>query len=545
MSDGKDNIDQISANNDSQEEINLAEESSVESSKATLGFLDKILEIVTGISRDDRIKFRKLKDINKRLKHLKYKFYNYKNDVVLPPLGQYFYDLYRMSQNLSRFMDIKNHSKSIKQFIFEIFSNENQKKLGKELDRASINQLLNSTADTKTAIDTIKSKLNQYVKAFDYETIKKINSTYNQIVDLSNIINFDWYYLLHKFDSEITETNFNYKPEFEALDGKYILDELIALSDYFETLDFNSDFKYIFDYIKAYTQDENYIKVLKKIIQYCKILKKDNYLVLIIKLIYKNPYFKPKKFPSSVNVVQDYLNEFQYDVKKIVDDLIKEIKKDRINKLLINIFHTTAILRLKHYSQKLNEALMKKNIAGFKLIDPLNFLKAYLLDFCKGDVKARIDYLIIKGTWATNAQSSEYSRLLDEFNQLSDRVVDFDESCSEDESNGKNLRKLSYAVTHDPNAKMLLSKLIFKIEQEALGLIQDAIRLFNHVNEKLKLLIDDYALKTPKILINFHQIKWDFSDDIPSELSNIYKKNQNFIMLLNFYIKEARDNKPK
>jgi hypothetical protein len=70
MSDGKDNIDQISANNDSQEEINLAEESSVESSKATLGFLDKILEIVTGISRDDRIKFRKLKDINKRLKNL-------------------------------------------------------------------------------------------------------------------------------------------------------------------------------------------------------------------------------------------------------------------------------------------------------------------------------------------------------------------------------------------------------------------------------------------------------------------------------------------
>ena len=171
-------------------------------------FLDKVVEFFTGFTSDERIKLRKLKDISKDLKRLKYKFYSFKDDMILAPLPGYFYDMFRMSQNFLRFLDAKNHSASIKLMIFDPFSTDNQKKIKDELNPEKINDFVKNSKDKPQSIEKIKNKLNEYVKSFTTDIINKINSTYNQIVDFSNLITFDWFFLLHKFDAEITETKF-------------------------------------------------------------------------------------------------------------------------------------------------------------------------------------------------------------------------------------------------------------------------------------------------------------------------------------------------
>jgi len=534
MSDDKEHYNKLTDDDDS---FDIPQNEEFTSKTSSITFFDKIIEFFTGISSDERIKQKKLKDIYKKFRRLKYKFYNFKKDQILPPLGQYFYDIYRMCQNIQRYFDIKVHSKSIKQTVFEIFSNEKQKNLAEELDKDNINNFINLRPNTKELIEDIKIKLTEYIKSFTPEVIKRINSTYNNVADLSNIISFDWFSLMHKFDPEITEANINYKPDFELIEGKYILDELIVIADALETINFNNDWKDILFYLKSFSDDVNNQKVLKKLLQYIKILKKDEYILLLIKLIYKDPFFKPKQFSSKSTIVQDYLYNFQLDVKRVVELQLKKIKKEKINKLLSDIFGTTAIIRLKNYSQRTNQLIQKKNVSGFRFIDPLNYLKAFLLDFCKGEIKARIDFLIIKGTWVTSSHSQEYSRLLEEYNKLTDRVVDFDNSCAEDEYYGKNIRKLSFAVSHDPNAKILLNKTIYKIDQEAMGLINDGIRLFNQSAEKFKSIIDDYNSQTPKIIVNFHTLKWDYVNDFPEEFEMINNKLFNFINLLKYYTK--------
>ena len=321
--------------------------------------------------------------------------------------------------------------------------------------------------------------------------------------------------------------NFTYNPNFEAIEGKYILDELVTLNDYIETIDFQKDFKNITEYIKIVSNDEGLVKLFNKFIQLCLVLKRDKYLNYIIKLIYKDPFFEHKKFSSNAKIVQDFIYNFQVEIKKSVDKVISEIKRENINNLLMEIFSKITVVRLKNYNERKNELLNKKGVSGFKYIDPLNYLKAFLLDFCKGEIKPRIDAVLIKGTWSTNIASNEYSELLIKFNKLAENLLEFDNLCSEEEYYGKSIRQISFAAGHDANAKNLLTKAVYKIDAEALKIINDGIKLFTFTSIKIKELIDDFNEKTPKIIIDFHKIPWDFPSKVNEELGEIYKKIQN------------------
>lgn len=536
------NIDQENLNEDpsTDEEFELIEEDK-SGRKRPENIIDKIVEFITGFSSDERIKVRKLKDINKKLKHLKFKFYSYKNDLVQNAFAQYFYELYRLSQNLNKYINIKVHANSIKLVLFEIFSTPKQKKILEEFADGVVNQKIKKAVDKKKVLTEIQNDLSEYLNSFSSDIINKINLTYNQIEDLSNIITFDWQYLLHKFDADITETNFSYKPEFEVIEGKYILDELVVFNDYIESIDFERDWKFLFEYVKYISQDEGLIKILNKLIQKCKILKIKHYIYYMVRLIYKDPFFKPKLFTSNTNIVQDYLNNFKFEVKKSVDAVIKELKRERIIKLLLDIFNKTSIFRLKYYTENMNDLLNKKGVTGFKYVEPINYLKAFLLDFCKGIIKPRIDFLLIKGTWTTNEQSLEYSSLLMDINKLSDKVLAFDNSCSEDEYYGKSIRQLAFVVAHDQNAKKIMRNTILKVDSEAEKILYESIKLIGDIMKKIKKLIDDKGSKLPKIVINFHKLEWDFPESIHESLIYIYKKLYNFLNLLKYFIKEQAE----
>ncbi len=500
-------------------------------------FIDKIVEFFTGFSNEERIKIKKLKEINRQVRSFRNKFYNYKKDQVMYQLPRKFYELYRLVQHLGRFFDINAHKKSIKMLLFDIFSESDQNKIREELEYEPVKKLIKNTPNTKDAIEIIKNKLNEYIKSFSPESIKKIDYAYNSIIDFSNITNYDWLFLLKKFDSEINDLNFSYSPDFEAIEGKYILEDIITLNDYLTTIDFNKDWRYIFDYLKATAQDDNIINIMKKAIQLCKELKKDDHLTKIIQLIYKDPFFTPKQFHSDAKIVHDYIQNFQREVKASVDSTLKEIKKDKIEGLLLNIFHKTVIIRLKHYTTRLNEMLIKKGLYGFQYIDPMNYLKAFILDYCKGDIKSKIDALLILGTWSTNTASSSYSSLLDHFNKISDMIMEFDNNCSEDESYGKSIKKLSMSTKHDSTALNTLKRVVIKIDSEALEIIMESIKVLTQTANKLKELIDDYKSKNPKIIIDFNKIKWNFTEEPGDAFVTLYNKLVNFVALLRYFAK--------
>ncbi|HPO49861.1 MAG TPA: hypothetical protein PLO89_05995, partial [Spirochaetota bacterium] len=142
--------------NDKEQEIEANISNSTDNEKSKNGnFFEKILEIITGVGSEERIKLKKLKDISKELNFLKYKFYNFKKDNIQPAFGEYFYEIYRMSQNFTRFFDIKNHNNTIKQFLFEFIISKKQLEIKQKLEKDKIEQLLKESKDQKAAFEQI------------------------------------------------------------------------------------------------------------------------------------------------------------------------------------------------------------------------------------------------------------------------------------------------------------------------------------------------------------------------------------------------------
>jgi hypothetical protein len=502
-------------------------------------FIQKILEFFTGVNSEERVKQRKLKELRRDLVKSRLKFYNSKKDLVLPAFGQYTYEIYRMSQNFIKFFDVAVHSNTIKTFIIDSMLTPEQVSLKEQLDINTIDQVVKTSTDIKSAIDTVKRTLQQFVKSFTPGQVKDINTTYNQVADLSNLTNFDWYSLLHKFDGSIYEGNFDYKPTFETLDGRYLLDELISLNDYLITANFNNDWKLVIEYVKKISEAPGLVPILKKLLHSFRNMKRDDYMTKMIRVISKDPYFKPKSFTSKVRIVQDYVHEFQSGIQRNLEQILKDMKNNKINKLLVDIFQTTAIVRMKHYSQRINEQLEKRGAQPLSYVDPLNYIKAFLLDYCKGEIKPRIDVFIIKGEWHTSGESSNYSSLLEQIITLTNRILEFDNRCAEDDVYGRELKRLSIAVKHDANSSGLMKRLVVKIDGEAYQLLVDSIKFLIDMANRIKVLIDEYGTKKPRMIINLHQIKWDFQGDPKADLTDIYRKLFNFVTLLKNYIKKS------
>jgi len=505
-------------------------------------FLDKIIEILTGLKSEDRIKKRKLKDINKELMQSKKKYYVYKTNTILPAFAQTLYEIYRDSQILVKYFDVKNHNKSIKDFLFESSVSKKLQEVRVALTEESIKTTILSSQDPSQSIQKVKDQLKIFVQTFDNDTVNRINMTYNQIINLSYLISFDWFFILHKFDSNISETNFSYTPVFENLEGKYISDDIISINDYLTSIDLNQDYGNVFTYLNQISQDTSLTEVLKKLIHKLKDLKRGDSLIKIIKLIIQDPFFKAKNFSSKERIVQDYVSGIQLEVRNAVEDSIKEINKNKVNKVLQEIFNTTTILRMKNYSNKLNEFLLSKGVGGgLKYVDPLNYIKAFILDICKGEIKTRIDFLIIKGTWESNTLAGKYTGLLEKINKFSARVIEFDEKCAEDGYFGKELRKFSTVLKHDKNAQSTLKRSMANVDSEAMQIIIDCIDLLIEIGKEMKSLVEDFNQKNPKQIINFHKLKWDFNNDFNTDMANIYKKLSSMVSLLKKYVVE----KPK
>ncbi len=518
---------------------NLGKGKGASNSSGELSFIQKILSLFGGGNSDERIKQNKLKEINKSLGSSKYKFYNFKKELVTPEFGQFLYDIYKNSMPLKDPFNVKKGAGTIKNILLEVFSTKKQIELKNSLDIMTLEKKIRESKDRKKVIEDIKKTISAYISSFDSELVRQINQAYNLIMDLSNLINYDWYIMVHKFDQSITEGSSNYKPKFEAITDKYVSEDIISINDYLYSIDFNSDFKNIYTYLNSFSEGNGLSEYLKKLIAMFKGVKKDDNFLKLVKLVTKEPYFKPKIFKSDSKIVQEYLKGFQQEIQGNIQNVINIINKEKVNAILLDIFGTSNIIRLKNYTARLDDMITSRGLAeSFKYIEPMNFLKAFLLDICKGEIKPRVDMLIIKGTWVTNEESTEYSELLESFNKITEKVLEFDNKCADDDIYGREVRKVMVVVKQDQKINVA-NRAVNMIDSAALDIIVESVSIFSNLVNKLNILLDDYTQKPPRIVTNFHKIKWEFPEEFDVEFNTYLKKTASFLTVMKVYAKDA------
>ncbi len=503
----------------------------------TEGFFRNLFSILFHGSDPNKEKNRLLREIAKTLKKHRLKFYNPKSEEALPGMGKFLYEIYKIISPSQVLLENAGSSGALRSIIIDANMTEDQQKIIDAFDEDAIRKRANEV-DHKILASELKDKLVGFFAGFTSDRVNKINALYNLFIIFLNLVEYDYYFALKKFDSGLPERDFVYNPKFEPIKAQYILEDI---KDFLVVLPETRDLDWdgLFNVLKAYKGTEIIDRSgWKKIIKGLDVVKKERIFVLMIQHIDKDPYYNYSPIVSTDQIVDDYLNKIKTQTEIILQKILKEKRSKKVDALLMEIFGTTAISRMKNYTEKANIMFSKKMLGGFIHVAPANYLKAFLLDFFKRDVKTLMDLLLIRGKWATIISSQHLSDAFHAIMEVSTKLIVFDEELSEDGSKGIALKNMTSKSDRDKNSITILRTLLKETNDNAMDMITVAAQNLIIMGRSLKSVLEDKDKKDHEMIINWKEIETVSDLVLKDEISRVYKKIYYFVQLMQFFVKK-------
>jgi hypothetical protein len=191
---------------------------------APSGFFQRFFGFLSESSPEQEKK-RLLKDLARRCKRLKTRRYNPKGDLAESALARFFFEIYKTVGPAQGILSHADSSKALRTILIETALSEEQLAFKERFSDDSILER-SKTTEGKQLIEELKADLKTFYSYFDISKINEINFNNKHLSTLIKLVNFDYYFLLRKFDAQLPEGDFNYIPKFEGISAQYISDEL-------------------------------------------------------------------------------------------------------------------------------------------------------------------------------------------------------------------------------------------------------------------------------------------------------------------------------
>ncbi len=510
-----------------------------DSSSGAFGFFWRIFSALTGGEDPDRGNKRKLKEIAKTLKRQKYKFYKPKTGEVLPALGRFFYEIYHVVAPAQLLIERASDSAVLKSIVIESFLSDDQKELREKFEEEVI-RARSEEVPSKELGGEYKDMLIRFFSSFDKGTVGKINSTYNLLQIFLWFVHFDYYFLIKKFDSRFPENDFKYRPQLDAINGEYVSDDIKDFLDIAPLVKPDVDWEGLFSILQVYkgttiVPEKGWRQILRSVSE----VTKSHILELIVAHIDSNPGYSPAPQPPNNKIVDEYLSKIKNQTEITIQKILNERRKNKIDSLAKAVFGTAAVSRTRNYTDKANLTFSKKMLGGFTYVVPLNYLKAFLLDYVKGDIKQVVDTLLIRGQWSTTIMSQQLSESFHQLVNLTDQLLEFDDSLSEEGERGAAIKKAIHKSDRDKSMIRVLKQYLSNANKEALRIITESAQNLVAVAKYLKQVLEDHKRKPPEVIVNWKEIESAFENDVNEEIARLYKQIYYFTQLLQYYVKKS------
>lgn len=517
--------------------INLDSSSSKEKEDAPEGFFKRLMSMLIKGSDPEKEKKRLLKEIAKTLKKHRLKFYNPKGEEALPGMAKFFYEIYKIISSAQVLLENAESSGALRSIIIDAFMTDEQREIMEFLDEDAIRKRA-TQVEPKVLASELKDKLVGFFAVFTSDRVNRINSLYDLLIVFLSLVDFDYYFSLKKFDSGLPERDFVYNPKFDSIKGEYILEDI---KDFLAVLPEPGDSKWeeLFDVLKSYKGTEIIDRVQwKKILKGLEVVRRERIFILMIQHIDKDPQYNYSSVVTSNSIVDDYLNKIRTQTEIILQKILKERRSKKVDGLLMEVFGTTAISRMKNYTEKANLMFTKKMLGGFIHVSPANYLKAFLLDFFKRDIKTLMDLLLIRGKWATAISSQHLSDAFHSVMEVSSNLVVFDEELSDEGNKGLTFKTLTSKSDRDKNSITILRSQLKETNEEVLDMITVAAQNLITMGRSLKTVLEDKDKKDHEMIINWKEIESAAEFEVKDEIARVYKKIYHFVQLMQFFVKK-------
>jgi hypothetical protein len=498
------------------------------------GFLERIFSLFGGAKDPEAVIKRQLKHLAKELAGNKFaRFYRAKSEEADGSLGKFFYDVYRIVAPAQVLLQNAAKSAQLKQAAVEAFFDKNLQELQARISPQVIVEQA-KTVSLKELVGQLEGDLSAFSSAFDAARIDTSDSCYNLILDMVRFISFDYFFLLKKFDAHITERNFSYQPKFASVRGEYISDDIKDFLEISFAMEPDKDWKNALRILKIYKNGVDVVAPDQwtRILLVLKEVRKSGIMELMVRHINKNQLWQAEPLLSNEKIVSAYLEEKQAEAKNAVAQIVNAKKDSQVEALIKLIFGSGEIERTKHYTAKGSEIYVKKNFDGFVFASAVNYLKAFLLDHFKRDIRELCDLLLIRGQWVDASLSKSMSESFHRLMGLSDELIAFDETLSDTGENGSRLKAAIVKADRDKSQARYVVLILKSVNEKAQQLVVTAAQSLVGLAKGLKALIDDHEQGSRELLMNWKELETVSETPIAQRMTSTYKKIYCFVQVL-------------
>ncbi len=505
-------------------------------------FFQKILDLFVSSDSPEAIKRKKLKEIAKRIGKTRYsRWYKASTQEILPPAAQYLYKIYKVVGPARPLLAGAVRSATLKTVTVE---NSLSKKQIELLDRLSEDEIIKrgSQSDASGLAVNVNKEVKLFIGEFDALQAESIDKNYQDLDGFINFVLFDYYFLLRKFDSNLVENNFTYVPNFQAIRGEYIIEELKDFAVALNHLATDSNWTELFNIIKIYKNiqpvNENQ---WKKIVASLNELKKSKIIEDLIKHSSSDILYKVEEIPFTEKVTDVYIENLKKNTKTAVDKIVKDQTSRKAAVLLNRIFGEKIPYKMKNYSVERHQLFLKKGLNGFVYVEEMNYLKSFLIEYVKTDIRGLCDLFLVRGDWGGYSEStSDYSDSFHSIMEISAKLIAFDEKISEVSEKGVKMRTLMSRMDREKEARRQLVKLLNDLNEEAIGILNLFIKHIIVVANNFKNILADYDKTRSELIQNWKELEHNAEKPIREWLVSSYKKIYDFILLMKLFHKKHK-----
>ena len=487
----------------------------------------------------EAIKKRHLKALAKEISKNKFgKWYKPSSDELQPQMARVFFELYKVIGPARALLASAASSKVLKAITVEQNLSKTQHQIREKLTPEAIQERAKKIAPKELGVQ-IRKELAAFMHEFDGKKVEEIDLLYQQLNEFIHFVLFDYYFFLKKFDPALPEDKFTYTPNFVAVNGEYLKDELKDFITVLYSLSLDTNWEKLFAVITAYknVQPVNAAQ-WKKQLGILNDIRRSNILEKVIRHLTKNPTYVIENSPFTEKITDEYLKQIDKSIEDTLQKLLTAQKNSQVAVLAQRVFGNEVASETKYYHPRSNAAFEKRGIDGYIYADAMNYLKSFLVEYFKSDIRALSDLILVRGQWTQQVLSSEYSESYHNLMNLSTKVLEFDEKLSEVSEMGVKFRTLLSRMEREKEAGKQVQKHLHDVNEAALKLLKISIKNIMTLGNAVKNCIADYDKPHRDLLQNWKEIEQHSDRPIREWMNAVYTKIYNFIVLEQVVLKK-------
>jgi hypothetical protein len=500
-----------------------------------MGFVARLVATVFGSNDPEWQRARALLLLAKDLRRLRPRYYNPSERLLEPAFARFLHDLYRTLASAHAVLRGAESSGALRLITVELGMTEEQRQLRERLSDQALAERA-KTVEPALLVEEARGELSRFAAGFDAETIRSVDARFNRLAALLDLINYDYWLFLRKFDLAFPENDPAYKPTFKAISVEGALDELKDLLEVVPVIDPQADWEPVLAVLKEYKGIDLVSRdAMKRLLAALRDVQRTGVLLGMVRHASGNPSYRPVVRPHRERIVEAFLSKNRSQVELLLQKISQMRTTQRIGGLVQQVFGTDAVEPLEHYSERGNAVFTGRMIGGYLHAAPLAYLRAFLHDSLQDQLRNIVDFLIIKGRWATGQPSQQLSDAFHELLKVSEAIPRFDADLAADGDVGRRMHAILVRADKDRKALAELRPLLQRVNDQARSMVTSASTHFVSLARVLKLVYDDSARRVPEQIVNWKDLQAGSDKDLRGLVAAAYKRVYGFMQLMQNY----------